>query len=627
MCGIAGYSGLSPEKGRALLDSMAAALSNRGPDDTGFLASGTMGLAHRRLSIIDLSDGHQPLFNEDNTIALVLNGEIYNYRELHKELVMKGHSFQSQSDSEVVIHMYEEYGEQFLNRLDGMFALAITDFRKNLLLLARDKMGEKPLHYVDCGSVLLFASEIKALVPVAGEFKSTTFDLNFSALTHFLSLQYVPDNMSIYQGIEKLPPASAMIVKEGRIFSRWSYWKLPATEINPNRTDATKETRKIILESVKSRSVADVPVAVFLSGGIDSSIVTAALASENGSRIKTFTAAFSEKQFDESEKAASIAEKYGTEHQTILIAADEIQNRLQSILAYMDEPYADPSALPYAILCEYAAKQVKVVLGGDGGDELFGGYLRYKLDSFLPESGMPLAGKIIKRLAAGLTVDHNKPVGQGIKLGVKRLPQALSIPQSASMLRWSSYFSPEDLMQLFNKDILKYINPFDAHDYLTSVYTSANEGRNASVKSRAADLLTYTAGDYLVKSDRMGMRSGLEVRNPLLSPSLTEWALSLNPTLLKPFGSKGLLREAFKKDLTSSVLKSSKRGFSVPVSLWMKGSWLDMYRDLSRSEISITKTLFNSRFIEILITEHMAMQNDHGKKLYALLALEIWHRR
>lgn len=621
MCGIAGYHGLSPEAGRSALDKMLEALRLRGPDGRGIYQHGAYGFGHTRLSVIDPSGGAQPLVNEDGTVVAIVNGEIYNHKELRAGLEAKGHRFSSRSDSEAVLHLYEEEGPGCLGRLDGMFALAILDTRRDRLLLARDPFGKKPLHYARMGGSFYFASELKALLSLPGFPR----ELSLAALGAFLAHQYVPDTQCILKGVEKVQPGEYLILEGGTERERGRYWSLPDGEEEMPWPEAVARTRELVAQAVAKRLEADVPIGVFLSGGLDSSIVAARMAQAGPRPIRTFSMGFAEKRFDESPRARALARKYGADHHEFILDPRSLAAELPEILGYLDEPLADPSVLPLHRLCREARKEATVVLGGDGGDELFAGYVRYLWDRRLaPLESVPAgAFRALDALLRPFQVDAGIPMGQSLLGAAKRLSQWRSLPASASVMRWSSYFPPSMQKGLFRPEFRHGLDLEAPVKWMSALY-AAPEAADRLNRTCRADLLAYAPGDWLVKADRMTMRNSLELRSPFLDRRLAEFALRLPARIKLRGGLKGLLKAAFAADLTPEILSGPKRGFSVPVGLWMKGDWLGLYRERAGSATSFTRRYFDAAYVENLIREHQEGRQDHGKRLYALLCLEIW---
>lgn len=618
-----GYHGLGGEAGGRALGRMQAALRLRGPDQSGILQHGLHGLGHTRLGIIDTLGGRQPIANEDGSVAVIVNGEFYNHKELRARLEAKGHRFSTRSDSEVAVHLYEEEGPGFMARLDGMFALALLDTRRDRLILTRDPFGKKPLHFARIGGTFYFASELKALLTVP-EFPR---ELSLEALGAFLAHQYVPDDRCILKGVEKLQPGERLVLEAGREVERARYWRLEVSETEPPYAEALERTRHLVRRAVRKRMEADVPLGVFLSGGLDSSIVTALMAQAGAGPIRTYSMGFAEERFNELPKARTLARKYGTEHHEFILDPDRLAEELPDILGYLDEPLADPSALPLHQLCRESRRHVTVALGGDGGDEVFAGYLRYLWDGRLaPLEAAPrwMFGALAAAVRP-LRVDAGIPMGQSVLGALKRLPQWRSLPPTASILRWSSYFPPGLQAGLLRPEVRAQMDLEAPVRWLSGLHATP-ESASPLTRTQFADLMAYAPGDWMVKADRMSMRNSLELRSPFLDRELAEFAFALSPALKLRGGLKGLLKAAFAADLTPEVLHGPKRGFSVPVGPWMKGRWLDLYRDHAASAGSFTRTWLRGEFVERLIRGHLAGTEDHGKRLYALLCLEIWSR-
>jgi len=625
MCGIFGYLNAPGEKGKTALLAMSKTLLHRGPDDSDLIQFENAGLGHTRLSIIDLPGGRQPLRNEDNRVVLVCNGEIYNFQELRQGLLARGHVFRTRTDSEVIVHLYEEKGVALLQELDGMFAFGLYDGNRRQLLLARDRIGKKPLHITRLDHTLYFASEIKALLALPG----FTRKLNPEALNHYLTLQYVPDTHAIFQGIEKVQPGEYRLLEAEGNGPAKRYWSLTLNAGKASFDEAVHETRQRIDCAVRKRLVADVPLGVFLSGGIDSSVVTAAAALNSDKPVNTFSIGFREVKFDELPKSRVMTQRYGTRHETYVMTLPDVRDSLSEILEDFDEPFADPSALPYYSVCKLARAHMKVALTGDGGDEGFAGYQRYALDAHLRKFAwvpkwIPNAASA---LAGVLRVDFRKPLGRDYTLALKRLGQAFSTPEAASILRWGSYFSAADKACLFRPEIASTLGLDSSRLWLESLHAVPAGGADPLNRTLFTDLSSYAPGDYLVKADRLGMRMGLELRSPLLDTALLEYLFSLSGTLKTRGSLKALLKAAYRDDLPAEVLKGGKQGFSIPVGLWMQEAWLSKYKDLAQQDSSLTREFFNWDYVETLMREHRNRRNDHGKKLYALLCLELWNRK
>jgi len=632
MCGICGF--VTPRGAEAdlrqTLGAMTSAVAHRGPDGAGlysdaFPNGGGAGLGHRRLAIIDLATGDQPLFNETKSLAIVFNGEIYNFKELRDELVARGHVFATRSDTEVIVHLYEDMGPACAARLRGMFALAIWDAAKRELFLARDPFGKKPLYYAVRDGVLIFGSEPKAVLA----HPAVTPHLDASAVAHYLTLQHVPEPATGFVGVASLPPAHTLTWRDGRPTIS-PYWRLDYQPKQAGSADAlAEELRALVTESVRLRLVSDVPLGAHLSGGVDSAIVTAVMAGLTDQPVRTFSIGFAEAAYDETPKARAVAERFGAEHTEFTLGWDDARSVMEDVVAATDMPFADPSALAAWHLCRLTRQHVAVALNGDGGDEMFAGYQRYWLDPLADAyAGLPdvATRRLIPWLAARLPARGNVPVEADWRAGISRLEQAIRIPRAASLVRWGSYFSPWDRDALLRPEFARAARPADTVGLYEAAFAAA---RADSLLDRSlfADAAIYLPGDLLVKADRMAMAHGLEGRSPFLDVRLAAFAARL-PTRCKLRGMTGkyLLRRAFADILPKGIASQSKRGFGLPLAGWFRGPLREYAADLLRNG-RLTRDIARPEAVGALIDDHAAGRADHGKRLYALLMLEIWLRR
>ena len=642
MCGIAGIiarDGISPDP--ETLAAMSRAIAHRGPDGEGFFQRGRAGLAHRRLAIIDLAGGDQPMSNEDGSLWIVFNGEIYNHQELRRELTERGHRFATSSDTEAILHAYEEFGQDCVQRLRGMFAFAIWDEPRQTLFAARDRLGKKPFHYAMHEGTFLFASEPSALLAYPG----LSREPNLAAIGLFLSLQYVPDPVSAFREVRKLPPAHHLTFSGGRVRSV-RYWSL---DFEPKHQmpweELLHELRERLTEATRIRLMSEVPLGAHLSGGLDSSIITALMAGLSDRPVKTFSIGFREEAFSELHKARAVARRYGTDHQEFLVEYGHVPDTLELVVAHVGEPFADPSALPSWFLARETRREVTVALNGDGGDELFAGYQRYWLDRLAAIYGaLPRAitRKIIPALLALVPEPKDRPIESNWVAGLKRLAQVTSLSPKASILRWGSYFTPEAAQGLWRSDVLPLVrhdsgawsvnghegHPASADDPVALIARAFDDARARSFLDRtlSADMATYLPGDLLVKADRMAMAHGLEGRSPLLDHELAEWAARL-PERFKLRGRTGkrLLRAAFADLLPPEVTAQGKQGFGVPVGKWLRGELAGWCRELLLGGVAASR-LFRPEALSLILEEHARGRVDHGKRLWALAALELWLR-
>ncbi len=629
MCGICG---VIAQKGAALpdgdvLDAMNAALVHRGPDGAGkkifaFEDGGGVALMHRRLAIIDLATGDQPMANEDGSLWVVFNGEIYNYLDLRRELEAKGHVFHTRSDTEVIPHLYEEYGQGCVERLRGMFAFALFDANNRELFLARDRFGKKPLYYAQIGGAFAFASEMKSLLTMP----DCPRRANLEAIGHYLTLQYVPDPLTAFEGIHKLPAAHRLTVKNGE-HRTGRYWTLAyEPKIEASEDVLIEELRERLTEAVRLRLISDVPLGAHLSGGVDSSILTAIMAGLCGQPVKTFSIGFKEEAFSETGKARAVARMYGTDHREFVVGHANAMEILDAAARQFDEPFADPSALAVWHLSRMTREYVTVAVNGDGGDEIFAGYQRYWLDPWA-NAYAKLPHVVTRRVAPfllrGLSESPDKPIEKNYAAGLKRLSQAAEIGPKASIVRWGSYFSPSMKADLARPEAAGAMLRADSAALLALLYDGA---RAATPLDRTlyADIASYLPGDLLVKADRMAMAHSLEGRSPFLDHELAEWAARL-PCRDKLRGRTGkyLLRKAFGHLLPPEAANQKKQGFGLPVGKWFREDLRECAWDMLLSGRA-ARELVRPEAVETMLKEHDLGGVDHGKRIYALMMLEMW---
>ena len=626
MCGITGWATLDsftppPEGAEELLHAMCERMVHRGPDSEGLFASSGVALGMRRLAIIDLVTGEQPVFNEDRTIAVVLNGEIYNYRELRTKLEKRGHTFRSASDTEVLPHLYEEYGDEMMRELNGMFAFALWDSRKRRLLIARDRFGEKPLYWGVFDNTLLFASEPKVLLA----HPSVKPALNLRALRHYLSFDYVPAPLSIYEGINKLPAAHKLTLERGRVEVE-RYWRLSykTAEPLPTEEEAAQRLRELMADAVRMRLVSDVPLGVLLSGGVDSSTIAALAAASSSEAVKTFSISFAEASFDESAYARAVAKFLGTDHHEERLSANLAANLVSEIGAWMDEPFSDPSLVPTYLLSRFTRKHVTVALGGDGGDELFAGYPMYgglrwaELYKRVPQF---MRGGVVEPLIRLLPV---KTKNLSFDYKALRFITGARYDPVARHHVWFGSFTPEEQMELLTREALT------AGD--VEIYAQARQiadecdSDELVTRMQSVDTRLYLAEDILTKVDRASMAVSLEVRAPFLDPRVAEFAASL-PSRYKLRGQKTkyILKKAVKGLVPPFVTRRGKKGFGVPVAEWLKVKLRPLARDLLSPERVRRAGVFNADYVARLQDEHERGVANHRKLLWTLLMFELWH--
>jgi asparagine synthase (glutamine-hydrolysing) len=623
MCGLAGVLSLRGDlPSREVLDRMAAVLRHRGPDASGVhgddRAAPGVALVHRRLAIIDLSESaNQPLANEDGTILVALNGEIYNFQELRREIEAR-HVFRSHGDTEVVAHLYEERGEDAIAALDGMFAIAIWDARRRRLVLARDRFGKKPVYYWVDGQRFVFGSEIKALL-AAG------VPVGFAAenLAEYLAFGYVPTPRTLFRGILKLPPASTMVVDASGAGEPRAYWDLACPQadetLRVGGEEAHERVQALLTEAVRKRLVADVPLGVLLSGGVDSSVVAALMARLASGRVKTFTVGFEgEAFFDERPYAERVARHIGAEHHSSVVKPQAAE-LIETLLHHHDEPFGDSSALPTYLVAREARRHVTVVLNGDGGDEVFAGYDRFY--AALLADRMPAWARRGLYLATRLLPEGAHYHGHLRRL--RRFADNAVLPFEERVFAWSTFFdlsalAPLDPGGLVDRDAVlsSYVAPLRRHPA-------------ASLLSRLLYLnaKTYLVDDLLPKMDRMAMAHGLEARSPFLDRALAEYVAGL-PDALKRCGPRGklVLKEIGRNLLPRGIVDRPKHGFGLPLGAWFRGELRSLAEDTLLSNARIGRRLRQAG-IRGLFEEHLAGKADHGHQLWTLLTLELWLRK
>jgi asparagine synthase (glutamine-hydrolysing) len=608
VCGICGIvsaeRGVDPNE----LAAMNAKLAHRGPDSEGTFLDGGVGIAARRLSIIDLETGNQPLANEDGRVRIAQNGEIYNYRELRAELAAKGHRFTSHGDTEVIAHLYEEYGLDFAARLRGMFALAIWDANERRLILARDRFGIKPLYYRLQGDELRFASELRALP--RGE-------IDPEALEAYLAFNFVPAPYSIFQGTLKLPPGHLLVWKEGKTRLDRFARPLPANASDLRTEPAevlAEELRARMRDSVRAHLVSDVPVGVFLSGGVDSSLLVALAAEESSERLRTFTIGFEERSYDETAIARKVAERYDTDHHE-LVLRPEPEFLLRTLAEVFDEPFADSSALPTYLVSELASRDVKVCLSGEGGDELFGGYYTYAADLLAPRLG-PIAR--LARPFAELLPSSNARISFDYK--AKRFTRAAHLPPLERHHGWKEIFAPEIRAELRTRR-----SDFDPVDLLRARFAETEQAELLA-RLQDVDLGIPLVDDLLVKTDRSSMAHSLEARVPFLDTVVTGLALTL-PRRLEVSGlsKKILLRRAAEPLLPREVVRGKKRGFSIPAAAWLRGELEPFAREVLAPSVLRRQGFFAPEVVTRLLDRHVARKEDLSRQLWGLIAFTLWY--
>jgi asparagine synthase (glutamine-hydrolysing) len=619
MCGICGWVRRDGGRvDRVALEEMNSTLVHRGPDSGGVHTDDGAGLAARRLAIIDLATGDQPLTNEDGSVVVVQNGEIYNYRELRAELEGSGHSFRTQGDTEVLAHLYEQHGPRFAELLRGMFAVAVWDARRRRLVLARDRFGIKPLYYRHDGASVSFASELKALLAQPGFSR----EIDHDALDAYLAFSFVPAPLSIFRDARKLPPGSVLVWDEGGEPEIEQYARPRPAREQELRGDSEAELAEELLErlrdSVRAHLIADVPVGVLLSGGIDSCTL-AALASEQMGRVSTFTIGFDERAFDERSLARLVAKRYGTDHHELVLRPDAGE-LLPALAEAFDEPFADSSAIPTYLVSQLARRHVKVALSGEGGDEFFGGYNYYAghrlARTFAPAA--PLLRPLIERLPTSTSK------ASSLDWRAKRFVRSVQLSTLERHYAWKSVFTPEERAALVVPERRAQTDALE----IVRTHFLATDGAEELARVMGVDLGLFLVDDMLVKTDRASMAHSLEARVPFLDPVVAELALAV-PSRLKVRGleKKRLLRRAVEPLLPPEILKGKKRGFALPVGAWLRGELEPFAREaLAPSNVG-RQGFFDATFVSRLLDEHAAGRADHSRKIWSLLTFSLWHDR
>jgi asparagine synthase (glutamine-hydrolysing) len=587
---------------------MSATLVHRGPDSEGSFVDGGVGLAARRLAIIDLEHGNQPLGNEDGTCTVVQNGEIYNYGELTRELERLGHRFRTRCDTETIVHAYEEWGVEFAQRLRGMFAIAIWDARQRTLVLARDRFGIKPLYYRLVDGELSFASELDALP--RGE-------LDLDAIEAFLAFNSIPAPLSIFREIRKLPPGHVLTWREGELELRRFARPGPlAAREGADEAELVEECRARLRDSVRAHLVADVPVGVLLSGGVDSGALAALAAQESSEPVRTFSIGFEEASFDELAGARAVADRYGTEHRELTLRPDAAL-LLPALAAAFDEPFADSSALPTYLVAKLAAEDVKVALSGEGGDELFAGYYTYVAD-LLAERVGGLAS-LARPLVELLPTSTRKA---SFDYKAKRFARAAHLPPLERHHGWKEIFSPAERAALTGRQ-----HGWDPVSLLRARFAES-EGHELLARLQDVDLGTYLVDDLLVKTDRASMAWSLEARVPFLDPIVANFAFSLpRSQRVRGLDKKRLLRRAVEPLLPREVVHGRKRGFSIPAAAWLRGELEPFARETLSSETLRRQAVFEPAAVQRVLDDHVAGRGDRSRQLWGLLAFTLWFER
>lgn len=606
MCGIAGYFG---QGDRGILERMTNTLTHRGPDDVGFYINGQLGFGFRRLSIIDLSPlGHQPMENSDGNIVVIFNGEIYNFVELRQELEKKGYRFKSKSDTEVIIYAYAEYGTECFSKMNGMFAIALYDKKNQRVILARDRLGKKPLYWSKRGDTLMFGSELKALMahPLFEK------DIDRASLNKYFAFDYIPTPHTIFKEVYKLEPGHYLTYEKGNVM-KTCFWDMKFTAGNffTDTTDILKELDKRLEKAVTSRLVSDVPLGIFLSGGLDSSTIAYYAQKGSKEKIKTFSIGFQEKSFDESNYARAVAQLLGTDHHEHILTPQDALDVIPKIASVIDEPLADYSIIPTYLLSKFTRRHVTVALGGDGGDELFFGYPTFQAERLFPliKAGAPL----IRLLEKMLPVSHEH---FNMKFKLHQLLQGINVEAKYRHHAWMGTFLNDEL-GIMNYELNRYK---DIDIYYEKV---KNEPRwNQLVYLY---LKTYLMDQVLVKVDRASMANSLEVRAPFLDYEFVDFVNSIDYRYkVHGLTAKYLLKRLMESKLPSGIVHRPKQGFGVPISAWLTGELKPLLLDMLSEERIRREGIFKPEIVTRLVTEHLGTKRDHRKALWSLLVWQLW---
>lgn len=624
MCGINGYFQYNSKLHQQQINQLVAGMNNkiihRGPDDDGIFTDENVGLGMRRLSIIDLSTGKQPIYNEDKTLLIVFNGELYNYKKLKQDLLAKGHLFTTTSDTEVVLHCFEEYGNNGFTKLKGMFAFAIYDLVNKKITIARDRSGEKPLYYYNDTNHLIFASELKSIIST----KIVSKEINKKALNQYLQLTYIPAPLTIFNNIFKLLPGHFMEINSNGSINIQQYWEVIYNDnkLITDYEECKSTLRKTLFNAVEECMVSDVPIGAFLSGGIDSTIITGIMSQISGKPIDTFTIGFKEKQFDESDRAQMVANLHKTKHHVYQLDYEDAIPELNKILNNIDEPFADSSLIPTYMVSKYASQYVKTVLTGDAGDELFGGYSKYLIGYYTNQyNKIPswLRKNVIQKAIYALPDNTN--ITRKMRKVIENAGKDI-FEQRRNLMCLG--FKKEELSQLLkdNKDNTESL------DFILDYYSSQNQTNVELSRALYTDFKVVLEGDMLAKVDRASMLNSLETRVPLLHKDVIEFA-ALIPGQFKinARDTKIILKETFKDFVPKELLTASKRGFAVPVGLWLQNELkADLLQTLSREQIEI-QGIFNFEYIENILNEHFSSAKNRASEIWTLYVFQNWYKK
>jgi asparagine synthase (glutamine-hydrolysing) len=619
MCGITGIFDANPEAFVPVnvVESMCQVIRHRGPDDQGTYCKGQIGLGVRRLSIIGVATGHMPIHNEDGSLWVVFNGEIYNFQRLRADLENRNHRFYTCSDTEVLVHLYEDFGIDFVKHLRGMFAIALWDEKSRRLVLVRDRLGIKPVYYWDQGSRVLFGSELKCLLEAPGPKPS----ISLPAINHYLSVGYVPDPAAIFEGVRKLPPGHLAVVESGKEVGVHRYWELPWPDESylPPEDECCERLRELVTECVKLRLASEVPLGALLSGGLDSSTVVGVMSGLMDRPVKTFSIGFAERDFSELAFARKVARHFRTEHHELVVKPQAV-DMAEDLMGYFDEPFGDPSAIPTYLVSRLARESVTVALSGDGGDEVFVGYERY-LEARRQQAFDWLPRSLRRHVL--LPLSDSLPYGAFGKRYLRRM----ALEDGLARYMDCTVIPNPTKYRIVTADFRSQVSA-DQTGFVLDHGPSNHHVRDLLDEITHFDTLTELPGDILTKVDRMSMAHSLEVRVPLLDHVLVEYASRL-PVRYKLRGQTGkyIFKKAFAALLPSDTLNRSKMGFAVPLRHWFARDLYSLLRDVLFDSRTVQRGYFRPEVLEAFLREHATGRRDHSYMLWSLMALELWHRK
>ena len=620
ICGIYNYHSHQPVN-QQTLEAMLQVIEHRGPDDEGVHIDQDVGLGFRRLSIIDLAGGHQPMFNEDGTIGVIFNGEIYNFKQVRQQLEERGHTFSTTSDTEVIVHLYEDHGDDCVNHLQGMFGFAVWDSVKRRLLVARDRLGIKPLYYTTAGDQLVFGSEIKPIL----QHPHVQAQANLEALSAFLSLKYVPSPYTMFDGIHALPPGHLLICEPDKGVSVRQYWDLsfnPPQNGSINEESYVEQLERILRETVEMHLVSDVPFGAFLSGGIDSSTIVALMSQVLNEPVKTFSVGFegAGEAVSELPFAHMVAKQYGTDHYDIFISPQDFIDLTPKVIWHLDQPIADDACLANFMVAKLASQHVKMVLTGEGGDELFAGYARYAGEQFSP---------IFKRIpapvrSAMLSMSGMLPGMRRQKLALYALCQQDEVTR---LLNWFPLFNSDMKAALVSDSFSREVQRDIARESFAAMLERTN-ATTALNRMLYVDTKYWLVDDLLARGDKTSMGTSLEARVPFLDHKVVEFAASVPPSLkLKGLQRKYLLKQVSRKLLPDAIIDRKKKGFPIPIPIWIRNEARPFVRDVLSHDAISRRGLFNVAAVEKLLQEHETGFADHGSLIWSLLSIELWYQQ